>query len=275
MTDTNSEASALRAALEQERAGRVFAEVAAVDHAVAAAKAEGDHLEAELTNAFNEGRTADLARLQRRVAENATKLTAAEARRAWLGDQQQRAAAAPPADPFEQFVGSWDQRVQGWIRSHPRFYSDQVYRQHVMSAANLAGAKGLVPGSDEYARFVEAQAAETMDELSGETTRSEGRQEHGMMSVDTASTAGGRRHAPEPEGMRERAEAAHRANPPRDRRPTLSPEEAQTALALAKSLELTGADGKPLGEADTYRWYFDKYNSPSAKQRRLQWYGAA
>ncbi len=96
MTETN-EASALRAALEAERGRRAYAEVAAVDNAIAAAKAEGDHLEAELTNAFQEGRTADLARLQRRIAENATKLTSAEARKAWLGDQRTPIPRAAPS----------------------------------------------------------------------------------------------------------------------------------------------------------------------------------
>ncbi len=74
--------------------------------------------------------------------------------------------------------------------------------------------------------------------------------------------------------MRERAERAHRASPPRDKRPMLSPMEADAALMLAKHLEPRGEDGKPItNEADVYKWYYDRNNSPTARARRAKWYG--
>lgn len=245
-----SENTNLRGRVHSESSARFFAEETAVDNAIAAITNEANALESEHVAAMNEARFAEAAKAQRKLAEAAARLTTYEQRKQWFTAQRERAASEPPpqaqGDPFDQFVGSFDERVRPWIREHRRFYDDPTYRSYVMGAANIAAAKGLTPGTHDYYRFVEERAAEDMDE---------GEDGGGASTLPRRSQS-----AP----TRQRAST------------TLSPDEASAALALARALDPKDDKGNPISsEADIYKWYYDRNNSSSAIRRREKWYGAS
>lgn len=287
--------------LHTESTARVEAEATAIDNAITAAKNEADGAEAEYAGLIAEGKFAEAAKVQRKMASAEARVAQFEAKKEWLGQQKERMAAQPEqkpaADPFEQFVQAYPENVRSWIRDHPKFYSDQTYRGYVTGAANIAAAKGLKAGTSEYFRFVEERSAQDMGEkdvpAQSHTAAPAGDTE--QQQEDSVAVESDRPAPPIPAGAapekpqpRAAGDGAMRslnsiaARPTRSSagagaaraRPTLSPTEAATAMSLAQSLEPRDEKGKPItSEADIYKWYYDNYNSPSSQRRLAKWYG--
>jgi hypothetical protein len=270
--------------LSTESSQRFVAEESSIDNAIAAATNEADGLEGEYARLLGEGKTADAAKVMRKMTAAEAKIQQLTAKKEWFAQEKERTKDQPVqhADPFDQFVGGYPQNVQGWIRQNRRFYTDERYRNAVTGAAHLAMNKGIQPGTTDYFRFCEEQgeAALRGDDVAATRTAQieEPAGEDHDVTIEQHKTIApdARPVQPQPRAAGPGSLASVASRPTRATpgtvsrtRPTLTAEEADMANTLASTLapELTNP-------ADIYKWYYDYKTGPAAARLRQKWAAA-
>jgi hypothetical protein len=145
--------------LRTETDGRFKAEETALENAITAATADADRLESTIAALYQDGKFAEVAKAQRELALVQARTAQFEARKEWMGQQKQQAAAEPPrqqaqqpADPMASFSAA----ARAWIGNHPKFLTDPSYQKRVIGAHHLAAADGHTIDSPEYFAAIEA-----------------------------------------------------------------------------------------------------------------------
>lgn len=165
----------LKKDLETERALRQDAErrAAEASHAEATARSEvqtsqldlvkgaierltesSDVIESQLADALTAQDYKAVAKLQRQMAENASKLTQLEAGKKAL-ESAPKPAPRTPTDPVEQFASALSPASATWVRAHPEFVRDPHKNRQMIAAHELALARGHKADTPEYFASVE------------------------------------------------------------------------------------------------------------------------
>lgn len=91
------------------------------------------------------------------IVEAQARLTAIEARRVRLQEQEQalQRAPLPPADPVDAYCANRSEPTAQWLRAHPEYVVDGRKNAKLTSAHYEAVADGLEPDTSSYFSFVE------------------------------------------------------------------------------------------------------------------------
>lgn len=155
---------------------RFYAEDVAVANAIAAAQNEVAQSKAQMAQLSADGKFAEAAEEAERIADAKVRLRQAEGRQQWIAQEKQRAkerqeeiAKAPQEDvTYRQPQTQITQRTQQWIDAHPRFLTDEAYRDIAMNAHNIALRKNIPADTDEYFSFIERMTGDREEEDPGE-----------------------------------------------------------------------------------------------------------
>lgn len=177
MSSVKGELNAARAEKQQaelatmsEGERRLVAEEAAADNAITAAESEATALEGQLAGLWSEGKFAEAASIQRKIAAAENRLQNEKGRKDWLANQretlkgQRTTHAQRPVETTN--ASNLDPSLQAWIDAHPRFkswankegnveFADKRYHDAAMAGHYAALARGVAPNSREYFEVVE------------------------------------------------------------------------------------------------------------------------
>lgn len=161
---------ALKAQLEQERAGRARAEAQvtnattarldteeqAVGERVEAAEAAALALRKAYSDALAEGRFDEAAELQDKMGELRAKQTADKQYKTWLAGEKNRAAQQVQRQPAAEGVDltQYSPAQRKWIRENPEFMEDPSVRAKTYAGHQLAIADGVAVDSPEYFEII-------------------------------------------------------------------------------------------------------------------------
>jgi hypothetical protein len=235
----------LKKQLEDERTGRLAAEQRANDASRAEAAARGevqtsqldlvkgaierltessDMLESQYADAAAAGDWKAAAKVQRQMADNASKLTQLEAGKKAL-ESAPKPVPRAPSDPVEQFASALSPASATWVRAHPEFVRDPHKNRQMIAAHELALARGHKADTPEYFASVE----KTLDITAPAVTKVDPEADAG---ADAAQVVGGR-GAPA-------AAPVSRSNGSHGNRPNvvrLTPQEVEMAEMMGMTVE--------------------------------------
>ncbi len=252
--------------------------------AVEGIDAELDGYERQIADLNADGKFEEASKINRKMSDASARRAQAMQAQTYFTQQTERAKQAP-ADPVDQFFvhnPGFNEQERTWLKSNPRYATDEDFRNRVNRAhAEFANAGGQ-PGSTEYFEAlaqagymrqpprpqpkVEPKPAPTGEgdpdnPLSSAATETDDG-EPGGSKVEPAARPGG---AAAPS---RRAPATPAASRPGLRR-RLTPDEAETALALSEQFPEDVQNG---GEAAIFAHYADlKDNHPYAKRLKEEW----
>lgn len=223
-------------------ARRYNAEEQALLNAHAGATTEADTLEAEAAKALEEGRSADWAKITRKLSTAQNRLDYLTGQKELMEANRERAKAAGPGNGAEDpRLKNFSGPVKAWIGDHPEFLSDPTFNADVMSAHYAAVKDGIKLDTPEYFEFIEervglreAEAGSTAGgEGEGDSPFSEaGEAEERTEPGAKAAPSGERKRAPQNE---RRQTSTGRALPPN--RSTTTPQQRQQRKAPALTAE--------------------------------------
>ena len=240
---------------------------------------EGDlnSMEEQIARLADEpGQGKEVAKLNRRMAEAAAEQRDLKNRKTWLESQRERLKKPAPTDnaptegarlmpngyPFDNF----DPQTKAWLEKHPRAFTDAVYYDKCIAAAQSATRlEGIPDRSPEYFAFIETKLGERQVENTDEVDEEEDEGEE----VQTPQTE--ERYTPERPQPRAAGPGSGAAPPSRQvpsgggggnrRMPALTAQEKEVALSLYSHVP-------GLSDADKLKRYAD--NRKYMKERNPQ-----
>lgn len=142
--------------LSQEKGSRFAAQESAIANAMAAIESEAEQAETTYATAMQAGDFTAAAKAQR-------VMSAAEAKKVRLEDSRQTVAswkqqASQERDPLEQQFP--DPRTRAWIKDHPQYLEDSVFRADCAAAHERALKAGHPINSSGYFKYIEDKVLE-------------------------------------------------------------------------------------------------------------------
>lgn len=144
---------------------RFNAEEQAIESGMAAASADAERLEEQITDHNEKGEFREATKLTRELATAQTRIDGFAWRREQIKSVKERAkaeAATAGQDPLARY-GAPNSPTRRWIDAHPKFLSDDLYHHDVVGAHKRALRDGHDEGSDEYFAFIERAIGERKD----------------------------------------------------------------------------------------------------------------
>jgi hypothetical protein len=161
-----SEAASLRGRVSEyatrlsgEVTGRLSAEDAATDNALAAVETEIRQLKAQKVTLLQEGKFEEAADLDEKMADAVARRQSAQAYKAQLAQRRQEVERQPQTR--EQQVEAWlnqngfSPAEKAWVYRNPRFIDDPAFRTQVSNAYNEALREGVQKDSPDLFRRIE------------------------------------------------------------------------------------------------------------------------
>lgn len=142
--------------LSQEKGSRFQAQESAIANALAAVESEADQAEQQLVAAGQSGDWAAVAKAQRVIAAAETKKVQLEGSRQTVASWKQQ--ATQERDPLEQQFP--DPRTRAWIKDHPQYLEDSVFRADCAAAHERALKAGHPINSAGYFKYIEDKVLE-------------------------------------------------------------------------------------------------------------------
>lgn len=235
---------------EQYRTQASEAGYDSVVNALGAATAELDGLTSRQTEAYEKADFATVAKINAEMGKVSARIERLEDGKVQM--DQRRAANPNPAQPaqqiqetaqqfnsrpwnqqeFERFIGSRTPRSAQWVRSHPEFASDPLFRTRVMGADGyVADTLGVTRDTDDYfARIEEAIGGSRANDSSTRASETSHRQQDDANPQPRAAAAPAQRAAI-PAATPSRSIPTTRGNMS-GRQITLSAEEKKTAYLI-------------------------------------------
>lgn len=142
--------------LTQEKGSRFAAQESAIANALVAAESEGEQAEQQYAAAAQNQDWNAAGKAQRVMAAAEAKKLQLESSRQTV--EQWKKQASEERDPLEQQYP--DPRVRAWIKDHPQFLNDPVYRAEAIAAHTRAVRDGISIGSNEYFKAIEDRVIE-------------------------------------------------------------------------------------------------------------------
>jgi hypothetical protein len=265
----------------QAENARLAAEEQALTSEIEKAKGEADRLEGEITKAFEEGRSADVAKLNRALASAQYRHDALSQHKVQFDAHKERLTAEAERRTAEDpRLANFSAPTKAWIKEHPEFLDDPTVNRRVMSAHYDALAEGLEADTPEYFEHLEERGLKR-----GTTTRRQEEDDQGQGNDtvaggadvdDPISEAGGgqqreepRRRVPESE---RRPSSSSRAAPPNRQSPGNPPPQNRRAPALdegeKEAARISFPDEYAKNPADAYVLYAN-YRDRSITEGRL------
>ncbi len=306
-----AERDAERQARESEarRADGLYARVATGDRQIAAAQVSGlaaqetqaesvitaingeiAHLKSQKASLYAEGKFEEAEDIGEKIADAAARRNQAQQAKSYYA-QQRDTASKQPIDPVDRFLvanPNYTEAEQIWIKSNPRYATDQDFQGRVNAAHTVLISKGIVRQSPEYFQGLEqagymrappqaqpqpkpaaSGGAAAHQGEGGETGEGESPYSEGATAIVEEPTV------PQPARPQTRGQVAaapsHRSptparDPPGQTR--LTPDEAAAALAMS---DLFPEEVQADGEAGIYAHYAKIKNSPTAKRIKADW----
>lgn len=169
-SETSSRQSAESARAQAEQRGmseaekRLVAEENASKSAIESMDREADGIEADIGRLADEpGHGAEIAKLNRKLAQIEAKRQSEDQRQAWLADQRQKAKAQTeaPSDTGRKLrngapLSQFSPKDQAWFEAHPKCFTDEGYLKRVIAAAVYArDVEQLSPSGQDYYDYIE------------------------------------------------------------------------------------------------------------------------
>lgn len=158
--------------LNNEVSQRFSAQESAIENAIVAATAEIDGLEKQQTALMEEGKFAEVSKMNRLIADAQFKLRDAERCKKQLETYKSAAAVEAEKAKNDPLAGV-PERSKKWIKEHPDFLNDPKYQARVMAAHNLCEADGVETESDEYFRRLDEAVAPKAQKITQQTEEPE------------------------------------------------------------------------------------------------------
>lgn len=139
---------------------RYDAEAAAVTARLDAAETSAAALEREYADAAAEGKWAEAAAVQRKMAKLEAKVSQDEGYKTFLEQEREKAVAQSQQAPQQQGVdlAQFSAKQRRWIRDNPEYMEDERFRRKVAAQHAAAMADDVEVDSEEYFEYINRAA---------------------------------------------------------------------------------------------------------------------